>query len=176
MLQNIELCGFLAPTPIQAYTVPAALLGCNIVASAQTGELDRRFASNVYSTHADRCLGSGKTAAYLVPILSSLLGKYKKLAAQRPDPTTFNADIDRVRAEPLVLIVAPTRELAIQIFGEARRLCYRSMLRPCVAYGGAPSRAQREELQKGCDVLIATPGRLLDYMKRPDVLSLSRVR
>ena len=61
---------------------------------------------------------------------------------------------DAVRAEPLMLIVVPTRELATQIFDEARRLCYRSMLRPCVAYGGGPSREQME-LRKGCDVLIA---------------------
>lgn len=81
-----------------------------------------------------------------------------------------------MRAEPLVLIVCPTRELATQIFDESRRLCYRSMLRPCVAYGGAPTGLQREELQKGCDILIATPGRLLDFMKQTHVLSLRRVR
>lgn len=50
------------------------------------------------------------------------------------------------------------------------------MLRPCVAYGGAPSSLQREELQKGCDILIATPGRLLDFMAQTHVLSLRRVR
>jgi ATP-dependent RNA helicase DDX3X len=50
------------------------------------------------------------------------------------------------------------------------------MLRPCVVYGGAPSGLQREELQKGCDILVATPGRLLDFMSQTHVLSLRRVR
>lgn len=105
------------------------------------------------------------------------MGKARKLAAPRPNiAERFNPREDAVRAEPLVLIVCPTRELATQIFDESRRLCYRSMLRPCVAYGGAPTGLQREELQKGCDILIATPGRLLDFMKQTHVLSLRRVR
>jgi ATP-dependent RNA helicase DDX3X len=122
-------------------------------------------------------LGSGKTAAFLIPILSKLMGKARKLAAPRPNTSEgFNPATDAVRAEPLVLIVCPTRELATQIFDESRRLCYRSMLRPCVVYGGAPSGLQREELQKGCDILVATPGRLLDFMSQTHVLSLRRVR
>src|SRR5436305_1730321 len=101
------------------------------------------------------------------------MGKAKKLAARRPNlGAGYNPDTDLVRAEPLVLIVAPTRELSTQIFDEARRLCYRSMLRPCVVYGGAPAREQREELRKGCDILIGTPGRLLDFMSKPHILSL----
>lgn len=105
------------------------------------------------------------------------MGKAKKLAAPRPNVAAgYNPATDAVRAEPLVLIVAPTRELATQIFDEARRLCYRSMLRPCVVYGGAPFRDQRDELQRGCDILIATPGRLLDFMDRPHMLSLHRVK
>lgn len=121
--------------------------------------------------------GSGKTAAFLIPVLSQLMGKAKKLAAPRPNIAAgYNPSADSVRAEPLVLIVAPTRELSTQIFDEARRLCYRSMLRPCVVYGGAPVRDQREELQRGCDILIATPGRLLDFMDKPHILSLRRVK
>src|SRR5271155_6032185 len=105
------------------------------------------------------------------------MGKVKKLAARRPNLANgFNPDIDRVRGEPLILVVAPTRELCCQIFDEARRLCYRSMLRPCVAYGGGPVREQLGELAKGCDLLIATPGRLIDFMSKPSVLSLSRIR
>ena len=105
------------------------------------------------------------------------MGKAKKLAGPRPNVTgVFNPTTDSVRAEPLILVVVPNRELATQIFDEARRLCYRSMLRPCVAYGGAPSRDQREELQKGCDVLIATPGRLIDFMDKPHLLSMSRLK
>src|SRR6478735_9083052 len=79
--------------------------------------------------------GSGKTAAFLLPILSKLMGKARMLAAPRAVEGG-----PRVRAEPLVLVVCPTRELACQIFDEARRLCYRTMLRPCVAYGGAPTK------------------------------------
>lgn len=126
---------------------------------------------------SDTTSGSGKTAAFLIPVISKLMGKAKKLAAPRPNLARgFDVDRDRVRGEPLVLIVAPTRELCCQIFDEARRLCYRSMLRPCVAYGGGPVREQVAELQKGCDLLVATPGRLLDIMSRPHVLSLGRVR
>lgn len=105
------------------------------------------------------------------------MGKAKKLAAPRPNLANgFVAERDSVRGEPLILIVAPTRELCCQIFDEARRLCYRSMLRPCVAYGGAPVREQKDDLARGCDILVATPGRLLDFMAQPHVLSLARVR
>ena len=105
------------------------------------------------------------------------MGKVRKLAAPRPKVDgTFDPRIHGIRAEPLVLIIAPTRELSTQIFDEARRLCYRSMLRPCVVYGGGPARDQIAELQKGCDVLIGTAGRLIDFMSRPHVLSLARVK
>ena len=104
------------------------------------------------------------------------MGKAKMLAAPRPNPTRYNPQLDAVRAEPLVLVVCPTRELACQIFDECRRLCYRTMLRPCVVYGGAPTRQQREQLQMGCDILIATPGRLMDFMKNVSLLSLSRLK
>lgn len=81
-----------------------------------------------------------------------------------------------MRAEPLVVIVVPTRELAVQIFNEARKLCYRSMLRPCVVYGGVPVRDQTALLNLGCDILVGTPGRLLDFIRRPHVMSLQRLR
>lgn len=104
------------------------------------------------------------------------MGKAGKLIGPRANLRSFNPDTDRVRAEPLVLVICPSRELACQIYDEARRLCYRTRLRPCVAYGGCPTRIQRDELQKGCDVLIATPGRLQDFMSKPHVLTLSRVK
>lgn len=105
------------------------------------------------------------------------MGKAKKLAAPRPYVTEgFDPKVQGVRAEPLLLVIVPTRELACQIFDEARRLCYRSMLRPCVAYGGGPTSHQRIELQKGCDILIGTPGRLIDFMGQSHILSLKRVR
>lgn len=105
------------------------------------------------------------------------MGKAKKLAAPRPDPLEFDAGVvPAVRAEPLVVVVVPTRELAIQIFNEARKFCYRTMLRPCVIYGGGPMRDQIDQLSKGCDVLIASPGRLIDIMERPHILTLRRVK
>ncbi|KAI0405479.1 P-loop containing nucleoside triphosphate hydrolase protein [Xylaria palmicola] len=155
MLRNVELCGYKTPTPIQRYCIPAIKLGYDLLAIAQTG--------------------SGKTAAYLIPILNHLMGKAKKLAAPRPSPNDA-ATGARVCAEPLVVIVVPARELAIQIFNEARKFCYRTMLRPCVVYGGGPLRDQIDNLQRGCDVLIASPGRLIDLMERGAVLSLRRVK
>lgn len=104
------------------------------------------------------------------------MGKARMLAAPRPNPARHNPLVERVRAEPLVLVVCPTRELACQIFDEARRLCYRTMLRPCVIYGGAPTRQQREQLEMGCDVLIATPGRLVDFMSNIGLLSFNRLK
>ncbi|KAL8962385.1 MAG: hypothetical protein Q9193_001199 [Seirophora villosa] len=158
MRKNVKLCGFRVPTPIQAYCLPAVLMNRDVIGIAQTG--------------------SGKTAAYLIPTISKLMGKAKKLCGARPNVVASDFDLKRdgVRAEPLIVVVVPTRELATQVFDEARRLCYRSMLRPCVAYGGAPSREQANQLMKGCDVLIATPGRLMDFLERGSLLSLSRVK
>ncbi|KAL8950241.1 MAG: hypothetical protein Q9222_003707 [Ikaeria aurantiellina] len=156
--ENVKRCGFEIPTPIQAYCLPAVLKNLDVIGIAQTG--------------------SGKTAAYLIPTISKLMGKAKKLCGPRPNVADPNFDLrkDGVRAEPLILIVAPTRELSTQIFDEARRLCYRSMLRPCVIYGGAPSNEQAMQLRKGCDILIATPGRLLDFFERGNLLSACRVK
>lgn len=157
MLENIALCQYERPTPIQAYTIPAVLKGHDVIAVAQTG--------------------SGKTAAFMIPILSKLMGKAKKLQAPRPSPEQFvTASLGGVMAEPLVLVIAPTRELSVQTFDEARRLCYRSMLRPCVAYGGGPAKEQAEELRRGCDILIGTPGRLIDFLGRGNLVSLRRVK
>ncbi|OTB05034.1 hypothetical protein M426DRAFT_57791 [Hypoxylon sp. CI-4A] len=150
MLKNVKMCGYENPTPIQKYCVPAIKMGHDLIAVAQTG--------------------SGKTAAYLIPILNNLMGKARKLAAPRP-PQGY-----RGRAEPLVLIICPTRELAVQIFDEARKFCYRTMLRPCVIYGGGPRDQQFDRIRQGCDLLIATPGRLIDLMQRPDMFTMSRLR
>lgn len=102
------------------------------------------------------------------------MGKAKKLAAPRPNPAS--ADFKAVIAEPLVLVIVPTRELAVQIFNEARKFSYRSMLRPCVVYGGLPMREQISLLEKGCDILIGTPGRLIDFIHRPIYLTLRRLK
>ena len=156
MRHNVELCLYQRPTPIQSYCLPAILTGHDIIAVAQTG--------------------SGKTAAFLIPILSKLMGKAMKLRAPRPPPMADISTLMGRNAEPLVLIIVPTRELSLQIFDEARRLCYRSMLRPCIAYGGAPSRDQADELRRGCDILIGTPGRLMDFIGRGNLIKLGRVK
>ncbi|KAI4844990.1 DEAD/DEAH box RNA helicase [Aureobasidium sp. EXF-8845] len=150
VLANVKMCNYEHTTVIQGYCIPIILAGHDLVAVAQTG--------------------SGKTAAYLVPIISKLMGKVRKLQGPRP------VNGSRVRAEPLVVVVVPTRELAQQIFDEARRLCYRSMLRPVCSYGGIPIGINLQELGKGCDLLIGTPGRLEDLMNKPDVLSMRRVK
>jgi hypothetical protein len=110
------------------------------ISTLHVGECQARWLWQSHSIQKDAIpsilqRGFGKSAAYLLPILSKLMGKAKKLAAPRPNPATFQPGME-VKAEPLVLIVAPTRELAVQIFNEARWLCYRSMFRPCVMYGG----------------------------------------
>lgn len=103
------------------------------------------------------------------------MGKAKKLAAPRPNPETFTED-QAVTAEPLVMIVVPTRELAVQIFNEARKLCYRTMLRPACVYGGVRIVDQIRTLAMGCDILIGTPGRLVDFIYRPRLLTLKRLK
>ena len=157
MLQNLALCEYERPTPIQSYSMPAILTNHDVIAVAQTG--------------------SGKTGAFLIPILSKLMGKVKKLRAPRVG-YSGDGSIPSFSActEPLVLVIAPTRELSIQIFDETRRLCYRSMLRPCVAYGGGPMRGQMDELRRGCDILIGTPGRLADLIGRPGLIKLNRLK
>jgi ATP-dependent RNA helicase DDX3X len=176
MLENVKLCQYKVPTPIQSYCIPAVLTGHDVVAVAQTGRPFHVAYHMVRCALLTHMIGSGKTAAFLVPILSKLMGKARQLAAPRPNPSRYNPMTDRVRAEPLVLVVCPTRELACQIFDEARRLCYRTMLRPCVIYGGAPSKNQREQLEMGCDILIATPGRLMDFMQNNNLLSFRRLK
>jgi ATP-dependent RNA helicase DDX3X len=145
-----------------------------MVAISQTGT--HHTSPSPSSSFANFMTGSGKTCAYLVPVLSRLMGRATRLRGPRPDLSKDYNPRNAVRAEPLVVIVVPARELAIQIFDDCRRLCYRSMLRPCVAYGGFPMRAQIEDLGKGCDILIATPGRLVALMDKPEVLTMARVK
>lgn len=72
----------------------------------------------------------------------------------------------RRKQYPLALVLAPTRELATQIYDEARKFAYRSRLRPCVVYGGANVGDQMRDLDRGCHLLVATPGRLVDMLER----------
>ncbi|CEI86749.1 hypothetical protein RMCBS344292_01180 [Rhizopus microsporus] len=148
MKDNIRLARYAVPTPRHSISIVTA--GRDLMAYAQTG--------------------SGKTAAFLIPTCTALFYQAKNLIT-RPNPSNSH----RFAARPLVLIMAPTRELCSQIFDESRRFCYRSMLRPCCIYGGASINGQLNHLMQGCDILVATPGRLLDFVDR-DKIDLSNVR
>ncbi|KAF9981097.1 hypothetical protein BGZ75_007632 [Mortierella antarctica] len=132
--------------------IPILLKGYDLMACAQTG--------------------SGKTASYLVPIISTLV---RKVFAGRLSTVRRRPGQGYCKATPLALIILPTRELAIQIFEEARRFTYRTPLRPLVVYGGCDTRIQRAQAAGGSDILIATPGRLKDMLER-QIISLSGVR
>ncbi|CAO3691015.1 unnamed protein product [Rhizopus stolonifer] len=151
MKENVKLARYTDPTPVQTYSIPIVTGGKDLMACAQTG--------------------SGKTAAFLVPTLSALFGRAKELAKPRPAPYETRS----YQAEPLVLIIAPTRELCSQIFDECRKFTYRSSLRPCAVYGGADTLGQLRQLERGCDVLAAAPGRLMDFIDRGKI-GLGRVK
>jgi len=105
--------------------------------------------------------GSGKTAAFLLPILNRIFED-----GPAPGAGSGGFGYGRRKQTPLALVLAPTRELATQIFDEARKFAYRSKVRPCVVYGGAHVSDQMRELDRGCHLLVATPGRLVDFLER----------
>ncbi len=127
LLNAIHTMGFQHPTPIQRLAVPPLLEGRDVMATAVTG--------------------SGKTAAFLLPILHRLL--------EQPRGTT--------RA----LILAPTRELAAQIAEHLHALAAHTTLKGAAVYGGVAMGPQEQAFRRGVDVLIATPGRLLDHCQYP---------
>ncbi|SCW03426.1 LAFE_0G10154g1_1 [Lachancea fermentati] len=140
LLENIQKARFTKPTPVQKYSVPIIAAGRDLMACAQTG--------------------SGKTGGFLFPVLSESF-------ANGPAPIPEQASSFYVKkAFPTAVVLAPTRELATQIFEEARKFTYRSWVRPCVVYGGADIGSQIKELNRGCDLLVATPGRLSDLLER----------
>src|SRR2546421_3345655 len=125
MLDGVKAMGYVEPTPIQLRTIPLILDGQDVIGSAQTG--------------------TGKTAAFGLPILSQL-GRHKP--------------------QPRVLILEPTRELAAQVETAFRDFARFTDLRVAVVFGGVGYGRQREALSSGVDVLVATPGRLLDLMQQ----------
>ncbi|XP_076276990.1 ATP-dependent RNA helicase bel isoform X2 [Lasioglossum baleicum] len=137
---SITLAGYDKPTPVQKYAIPIIIGRRDVMACAQTG--------------------SGKTAAFLVPILNQI---YE--SGPRPPPPHVNSTGKR-KQYPLGLVLAPTRELATQIYDEARKFAYRSRMRPAVVYGGSNITDQMRELDRGCHLLVATPGRLVDMLIR----------
>jgi ATP-dependent RNA helicase DDX3X len=143
LMSNIKLAGYKRPTPVQKYGVPIVKVGRDLMACAQTG--------------------SGKTAAFLFPLIHHMLTTPPKEA---PADYGGGRGYSRRMAYPQALIVAPTRELASQILEEARKFCWKTGLRPVVVYGGAPIGNQLRELERACDILVATPGRLVDILER----------
>jgi ATP-dependent RNA helicase RhlE len=127
LLRGIKELGFTRATPIQEQAIPPALEGKDLLACAMTG--------------------SGKTAAFLLPILHRLMGK--------PRGTT--------RA----LVITPTRELAAQIEEHLRQLAVHTPLSGAAVFGGVGMGPQEHAFRSGVDVIIATPGRLLDHFKQP---------
>jgi ATP-dependent RNA helicase RhlE len=124
----IQEAGYAEPTPIQLAAVPEVLAGRDVIGIAQTG--------------------TGKTAAFVWPILTKLAG----------------ASADRKRRGMRVLIVAPTRELVVQIEENVRAYAKHLPLRMATIFGGVSERPQIEALRSGVDLIVATPGRLIDLM------------
>ncbi len=127
LLRGVREMGFTRPTPIQADAIPPAMAGRDVLACAMTG--------------------SGKTAAFLLPILHHLLPK--KRGATR------------------ALVITPTRELAAQIDQHARELTVHTALRSAAVFGGVAMGPQEHAFRTGVDVMVATPGRLLDHFRFP---------
>jgi ATP-dependent RNA helicase RhlE len=137
LLQAVRDQGYEQPTPVQAQAIPLVLAGRDLMAGAQTG--------------------TGKTAAFALPILQRLAPQASTSASPARHP---------VRA----LIVTPTRELAIQVEQSFRDYGKHLPLRSAVVYGGADMDAQIRELRRGVEVLVATPGRLLDHVQSKTVM------
>uniref|UniRef100_F1KWN7 RNA helicase n=1 Tax=Ascaris suum TaxID=6253 RepID=F1KWN7_ASCSU len=134
MLKAVGACGFTKPTPIQAACIPLALAGRDLCACAATG--------------------TGKTAAFMLPILERLLFKPKQKSVTR------------------VLVLVPTRELAMQVFHVTRLLSQFSQVEICLCAGGLDIKAQEAALRLGPDIVIATPGRLIDHLHNAPNFSL----
>ena len=132
LLSGIRDLGWAETRSIQSGVIPFAMSGADVIACAETG--------------------TGKTAAFLVPILQRFLHE----AAPQPP---------RTRA----LILAPTRELAVQIEDQVQGLTYHTTISSVAVYGGVPMDMQERALRAGVDIVVATPGRLMDHMRHDSV-------
>ncbi|XP_050968270.1 probable ATP-dependent RNA helicase DDX27 [Labeo rohita] len=137
LLKAITTMGFKQPTPIQKACVPVGLLGKDICACAATG--------------------TGKTAAFMLPVLERLIYKPRETQVTR------------------VLVLVPTRELGIQVHTVARQLAQFTNISTCLAVGGLDLKSQEAALRAGPDVLIATPGRLIDHLHNTPSFELSQI-
>lgn len=158
ILAGVATLGFNAPTPVQAAAIPAVLAGKDVVASAQTG--------------------TGKTAAFMLPTLQRIAVE-KRGGAEKPDAKEPNASAKpsaaagrgakhnaKHNAYPRALIITPTRELAAQIDAVAKSVCASTGQQAVIVTGGSRYKHQITALQKGCDMLVATPGRLIDLLDK----------
>jgi probable ATP-dependent RNA helicase DDX4 len=144
LVENLTKCKYTKPTPVQRAAIPILLNDRDIMACAQTG--------------------SGKTAAFLLPILHKLLSNQAEISQAGVMPAT-----------PEALILAPTRELALQIGKEANAYAAGSIVKTKVMYGGVPVYSNKTNLQRGCNICVATPGKLKQLV-REGHLSLANVR
>lgn len=128
LLSNLEAQGYRVPTPIQAKAIPAILEGHDVLGIAQTG--------------------TGKTAAFSLPILHRLLGPSEK------------------KKTPRALILAPTRELCLQIHESIEKYAHGTSVKSCAVYGGVGQGAQTKAIREGAQIVVATPGRLLDLAEQ----------
>lgn len=142
IVRAVEDAGYTQPTPIQQQAIPHVLAGRDLMAMAQTG--------------------TGKTAAFTLPLLQSLLPHASNSASPARHP---------IRA----LILAPTRELAIQVQESVVSYSKHIQLRSTVVFGGVDIKTQKPELMKGIEILVATPGRLLDHVESRN-LQLNQVQ
>jgi ATP-dependent RNA helicase RhlE len=133
LLSGIRDLGWTATRAVQSGVIPLALAGNDVIACAETG--------------------TGKTAAFLVPILQRFLTEGE------PDRAA------RTRA----LVLAPTRELAVQIEDQVQGLTYHTTISSIAVYGGVPMTMQEQALKAGVDIIVATPGRLMDHMRHDSV-------
>jgi ATP-dependent RNA helicase RhlE len=140
LLEGIRFRGFEATTPVQSAVIPIALAGHDVIGCADTG--------------------TGKTAAFVLPILDRLL----RARAERPDERGFTR----------VLVLAPTRELCVQIEDDVQGFTYHTDLTSIAVYGGVGMDAQERALRAGVDIVVATPGRLMDH-QRNGAVNFTRV-
>jgi len=136
LIKNINLSGYKKPTPVQKHSIPIANDYRDLMSCAQTG--------------------SGKTAAFLIPMINVLLKRDSHVPKGFSNRTAY----------PMALVLSPTRELTQQIHKEARKFLYCTGLRAVCVYGGSDARGQHFELQQGVAILVATPGRLVDFLNR----------
>lgn len=143
--QNIDLLQFKLMTPIQKAVIPYLREGKDIMGCSETG--------------------SGKTIAYLFPLILDLIKNGP------PDDVPYQ---ERKTSHPVSLIIVPTRELAEQVYRESKKLCIKTGINTAKVYGGVNHESQLFQLSYGCDILVATPGRLIDFLTTK-VISLKLV-